>query len=271
MKKILLIYKTTHKNGRYYIGKHETNDVNDGYLGSGNWVKSIKDILELSREILTEATSEVELRQLEEYYIALHYDDPLNMNFKRASVGLTSADASERIRSRMKNGTAPFQDPIINSKRLSSLAITNNRKAADGSLSILKPETMQKVRLINSQRGQQQFIDGTSPLLRPEVKEKTRNITKNRISGLVADNKHGYQNKDLLNRVTKHNRELIERNEFHTQQLDFKLHQSNTQLNLVQSGNHMTQVVWECENCGKSGKGMSNYTRWHGNSCKEFP
>ena len=31
-----LIYKTTNLiNGKYYIGKHETDDINDDYLGSG--------------------------------------------------------------------------------------------------------------------------------------------------------------------------------------------------------------------------------------------
>lgn len=29
-----------------------------------------------------------------------------------------------------------------------------------------------------------------------------------------------------------------------------------------------SQVAWTCEHCGKSGKGVSNYNRWHGVRCK---
>ena len=34
------IYETTnHENGKKYRGRHQTNDLNDGYLGSGTYLK----------------------------------------------------------------------------------------------------------------------------------------------------------------------------------------------------------------------------------------
>lgn len=83
----LLIYKTTHVNGKFYIGRHSTKNLNDRYFGSGKWVKSIKNKNELSREILKEANSFEELCALEEYYIQLYWDDPLCMNYKKSSTG----------------------------------------------------------------------------------------------------------------------------------------------------------------------------------------
>lgn len=101
----LFVYKTTHVNGKYYIGRHQTENLDDDYLGSGKWVKSIKDQSTLSREIIIEATSIEELYQLEEYYIDLHWDDPLCMNYKKASVGMTSEDANNMV----KMGKNPWQ------------------------------------------------------------------------------------------------------------------------------------------------------------------
>jgi hypothetical protein len=41
VKKLYFIYKTTNlKNGKFYIGKHETLNLNDGYLGSGKVLRN---------------------------------------------------------------------------------------------------------------------------------------------------------------------------------------------------------------------------------------
>lgn len=89
----LFVYKTTHENGRYYIGRHQTTILEDNYFGSGKWVVGIKDKSKLTRTILQYANNLEELYELEEYYIDLNWSNPLCMNMKKGSIGNTSEDA----------------------------------------------------------------------------------------------------------------------------------------------------------------------------------
>lgn len=90
----LFVYKTSHENGRYYIGRHQSKNLDDGYIGSGKWVKSIKDKSKLTRDIIAETDSLSSLIELERHYIEVHYDDPLCMNYLQGSAGWSSKDQS---------------------------------------------------------------------------------------------------------------------------------------------------------------------------------
>lgn len=109
-----IIYKTIHQDGRYYIGRHSTSNLNDGYLGSGNWVMSIEDKSLLKREILSIASSIEELKDLETQYINEHFDNPLNMNQLKSGSGYTRELALERV----SRGTHNFTTGKYAKKRL---------------------------------------------------------------------------------------------------------------------------------------------------------
>lgn len=141
----LFIYKTTHTNGRFYIGRHQTRDLNDSYLGSGKWVSRVKDKTSLTREIIAEATSFEELCRLEEHHISLHFDNPLCMNLKRASVGMSSEDSSDIQRNRVENGTHPLLGGEIARKRV-----------ADGTHHFLSGD-------IQRESSRRRLADGTHP------------------------------------------------------------------------------------------------------------
>jgi len=87
----MFIYKTTHIDGRYYIGRC-SRKYPDTYLGSGTWVRSIKDKSTLSREILSTYSTFEELCLAEEKAIAIHIDDPMCMNWNNKSVGFASGE-----------------------------------------------------------------------------------------------------------------------------------------------------------------------------------
>ena len=68
-KKHYLVYKTTNLvNGKIYIGKHETDNLDDGYLGSGKLLKRAVEKYgeqNFSREILFECSSREEMNAKE--------------------------------------------------------------------------------------------------------------------------------------------------------------------------------------------------------------
>jgi len=81
------LYKTYTNSGKYYVGRHSTKNVDDGYLGSGKWVKGIKDKTILKREILKFVDTVEELKREEKFLLEGVIDDPLNMNFNNSAEG----------------------------------------------------------------------------------------------------------------------------------------------------------------------------------------
>lgn len=88
---IHFIYKTTSKSGKYYIGRHSTKKLNDGYLGSGKWIRSIKDKTILNREIL-EFCDENNIKEKEREYLKEHVGKENCMNFNLSSIGFSVGD-----------------------------------------------------------------------------------------------------------------------------------------------------------------------------------
>ena len=86
------VYKTTSNSGKFYIGRHSTSNLNDGYYGSGTWVRQIKDKSTLVVEILEYAANFDELLLLEEAYINALIEHPDNMNYNNSSAGWATGD-----------------------------------------------------------------------------------------------------------------------------------------------------------------------------------
>jgi len=87
-----IIYKTTNLiDGRYYIGCHQTNDLNDGYLGSGKYLKrAIKKYGKenFKFEILNFASSKEEMFSIERSIVNEDLvNDPLTYNLKLGGSG----------------------------------------------------------------------------------------------------------------------------------------------------------------------------------------
>lgn len=239
----LFVYKTTHTTGKYYIGRHETDNLGDGYLGSGDWVKSIKDKSTLTREIIVEATSIEELKTLEEYHISLHFGKPECMNYKRGSDGWTSQDVSEINRKRVIEGTHPFAGELG-----SSLSKQVQKNRVDAGTHHLLGGKIQK------ESNKRRLVNGTHHWLSGELQ---RESAKRR----VTNGTHHFLGGEL-------NRKRAENGTHHFQGGDI---QRETARKLLEAGLHHSQLSWTCPHCNKSGKGKSNFTRYHGDNCKSSP
>jgi len=166
------VYKTTHPNGRYYIGRHSTEIVDDGYFGSGVWVNGIKNKSLLTREILLFAKDSTELKILEESKIKEHWDDSLCMNRGKGSDGWTSEESRNENLKRVQEGTHNFLGGEIPRKN-------QNRRVKNGTHQWLGERNPVHGRLKNgshewlseqhkettSQRNKQRLCDGTHHLL----------------------------------------------------------------------------------------------------------
>ena len=103
MEKLHFVYKTVHDDGFFYIGRHSTTNIDDGYLGSGTWVSRATKS-KLKREILAYANSFDELVTLEEKFILENFNNALCMNMKLASVGWTPEDARAVVKKQIEDG-----------------------------------------------------------------------------------------------------------------------------------------------------------------------
>jgi hypothetical protein len=99
------IYKTSNKKGKYYIGRHSTKELDDGYLGSGVWIRKIKNKAELDKIIIEFCSSYEELLEKEKCYISEHIDHPMNMNFNNSSVGAATGSLNVAHQEKVKNKT----------------------------------------------------------------------------------------------------------------------------------------------------------------------
>ncbi len=69
------VYKITNNiNGKYYIGKHQTKDLNDGYMGSGKLIKQSIDkygVENFTKQILFSFDNEAEMNAKEAELVTL--------------------------------------------------------------------------------------------------------------------------------------------------------------------------------------------------------
>lgn len=112
------IYKTTNLiNGKFYIGKHQTKDLNDGYLGSGKLLKraiSKYGIENFHKEILHICKDESHMNLLESILVVP--DVETNYNLCEGGKGGFSYLNANRLWKTDKHAAAAKRNAILGSK-----------------------------------------------------------------------------------------------------------------------------------------------------------
>jgi hypothetical protein len=260
------IYKTTHINGKYYIGRHSTENIDDGYFGSGKWPRSIKDKSELTREILEYTDSIEHLKILEASYLKVHYNNDNCMNMTIDPVGFDSTNN-------------PMHNPDIVNKisgvnHWTSDSIKAKEKLA-GDAHWMNKNPDAKTRFIKNNPN----LDGRNSKL---ASSRGRNIfqTNNPSKKRSKDGLHHWQNGNSPNSNGKLNKKLIESGTHNflgpntnNNRISDGTHNflgPSLNLKLLSEGKHPSQKTEMCDHCGRTFS-IGMHKRWHGDKCKHKP
>ena len=258
------IYKTTHTNGKYYIGRHSTTNIDDGYIGSGKWPRSIKDKSTLTREILEYADDVETLKKLEGQYLAEHFGQTGCMNQTNDPIGFDTENNPMKqldIAAKISGDNHwSHKDPEKYKEKFAGAAhwmnknpeakqkFIENNPNLDGRNSKLATARGHNVFQTNnpsvwrSKQGIHHWQNGNAPNANGELNKK-----------LIAEGRHNFQGSDLNNkRIAEGSHNFVG---------------SDSNLKRLAEGRHPSQIKKTCEHCSKeSSVGM--YTRWHGDNCR---
>lgn len=234
------IYKTSSPSGKYYIGRHSTTDLNDGYLGSGKWIRQMKDVSNLTVEVLEFADTFEALLALEQKYLAEHISQPDNMNFNNRPVGFATGD--------LNWNTTPEGRAFRRARKLGKTfdELYGTERAAEIKAKISKART-------GSKNGPS-WNSGLTKNDDPRVAALAQSVSK----GVRA----------WMDTLTQDERKekfglLGEQNGFYG-----RTHSGDTIVHLQQKQQALRQTNRKvCEHCGRDFD-APNYSRYHGEKCK---
>lgn len=222
------IYKTTHISGKYYVGRHSTKNIDDGYFGSGKWVRSIKDKSQLKKEILKFCTKD-ELLKEEEKIISQHIGNYNCMNYNNSSVGFSSGKFN------------PSNDPIRKKKMSENFSGENNPS---------KREDVRK-KISQSQKGKKRSNWSMSD-------EGKKNISNGR-KGI----KYSEEGRKKISDVRK--KDFLSGKREHMPSFKNQKHSKETIKLMKEKANKRPK--YECVYCFKQ-MDLGNLTRFHNEKCK---
>lgn len=260
---IYLYVKTHRKTGLKYLGKTVSKDPYK-YRGSGNyWRAHIKKHgYDVDTEILHECQSNEEVREW-----GLHYSHLLDVVNARdehgnkiwanlreeAGDGLTSEQAKQLAITRVEDGTHHLLSGEIQRQ-------TNLKRVADGTHPFLGGEIARQNNMKRVEDGTHPFLDGE--IARQRNLKRVTNGTHNLLGGeiqrqvslkRIEDGTHPFLGGEIQRQRVKDGTHQFLDSEFQRQMAQKR----------IEDGTHHFLTAWTCAHCNKSGKGTTNFIRWH--------
>lgn len=222
-------YITKSINGKYYVGRHSTDNIDDGYFGSGKWVRSIKDKSRLNKEILEYYDSFESLKEAECTLISQHIDDPLCMNYNNSSIGFGTGDYNPGRRSDLRESSRiRFMNDNPSKREEVKKKISDSLKGRSSPLKGKKLTEEARLKISESRRGIKYSDEGRAKL--SEARKK--NVEQGKVKVPSFDG-------------LSHSEETIER----------------------MRHNALNRQSIECPHCKLSYK-PHMFKRWHGDNCR---
>lgn len=224
------LYKIISPSGKYYVGRHSTKNINDNYMGSGKWIRSIKDKTKLKKEIISFFENFDELLLFEKKIIEENIDNDKCMNYNNNSIGFSYGESNP-------------------AKRESQRKKTSNR--VKGNKNPSKKDSVRK-KISSSLKGK------ISPNKGKKLsKEQRQNISKGR-TGI----KYSQEGKEKLSKSRKIQYEKGERI---VPSFEGKKHTEEYKQKMKESMLNRKTII--CEYCNNEFK-PHTFKRWHGKKCK---
>jgi hypothetical protein len=255
---IFYIYKTS-LNKKYYIGRHQTDNFDDNYFGSGKWVKSIKNKTLLSKEILEFCENENDLKNKELQYILENFNDPNCMNFIISSNGFDSTNNPSKTSERRKEIS---ENTWFKTEECKKFLKENNPSKRDD-VKIKRSEQLkmqwedQEYRNTHSGNNHhtkkekyREFLSKNNPM----HDEQTTKMVSDNLKKRAKEEPFGFLKPEIREISREINRKrMLENNPMKNPKISAKL--------------KCPKPIVECPHCNKIGGGPSMY-RYHFNKCK---
>lgn len=224
------VYKIFTDTGKFYYGRHSTLNMDDGYMGSGKWVRSIRDKSILQKDVVEVCENYEQLLMREQYWISHNIGHPNCMNFNNNPIGFASGDLNPAKRPEMR------------------------QKLSEKMKSELNPSKRDDVRQKKSEMmiGRPNGFRGKT-----HSDESRKNMSDGRTGITITD-----EGRQKLSQSRKRQYDAGER-----AAPSFTGHRHTPETRELQKQIALSREKHSCPHCGKR-VDRGNYSRWHGDKCK---